>query len=103
MRRTPEGTGARAELKSDQRRFIAYPKRVAQGPYAARSARRQRLARHLHAAGARPILEALIAVEQGQSLDAVLADFARVPIEVYHALGADRLPLLTVTNEGRDD
>jgi hypothetical protein len=33
-------------------------------------------------------MEALIAVHEGAHLDAVLEDFARIPAEVYRALGA---------------
>ena len=54
-----------------------------------RSIRRVHLSRHLHACGLRPLLEALIAVEQGHALDDVLADFARLPAETYRAVGAD--------------
>jgi len=35
----------------------------------------------------------LIAVASGQDLHAVLEDFARVPAEVYRAVGADVLPI----------
>ena len=55
---------------------------------AARAARRQRLCKYLHAAGPRPIMEALIAVENGQPLDDVLEDFARVPSSFYRILAA---------------
>jgi hypothetical protein len=58
-----------------------------------RSARRQCLVVHLHDVGPRPVLEALIAVENGQSLDHVLEDFGRVPVSVYHDVGADVLPI----------
>ena len=51
---------------------------------AARTADRQRQVVHLHAAGPRPVLEALLAVAAGD-LDAVLTDFVRVPIRIYHA------------------
>ncbi|NEI28476.1 MULTISPECIES: hypothetical protein [Rhizobium] len=37
------------------------------------------LARHLANCGARPVLEALQAVERGESVGAVLRDFARLP------------------------
>jgi hypothetical protein len=57
-----------------------------------RSARRIRLCDHLHSAGPRPVLEALIAVESGQSLDDVLEDFARIPVGIYHAVGASHFP-----------
>lgn len=49
--------------------------------------------KHLVACGPRPVLEALIAVASGQDLHAVLEDFARVPAEVYRAVGADVLPI----------
>jgi hypothetical protein len=58
-----------------------------------RNARRRHLARHLHAAGPRPTLEALIAVEAGQSVDDVLSEFGRVPTEIYQAVGADDFPI----------
>jgi hypothetical protein len=57
-----------------------------------RSARRRRLCSHLHAAGPRPVLEALIAVDGGQPLDDVLEDFGRVPADIYHAVGASSFP-----------
>jgi hypothetical protein len=38
-------------------------------------------------------MEALLAVEAGQDLDDVLADFARVAISTYRAIGADELPI----------
>ena len=72
----------------------------------ARSAKRQRLVAHLHAAGIRPTLEALIAVSQGQDLDLVLADFNRLSVETYHAMGANVLPVdqpLTVFEGGGDE
>jgi hypothetical protein len=53
-----------------------------------RSARRRHLCAHLHAAGPRPVLEALLAVDSGQDLDDVLEDFGRVPADIYHAVGA---------------
>jgi hypothetical protein len=55
-----------------------------------RSPRRQRLAGHVHACGARAVFEALLAVEAGQRLDEVLEDFLRVTPEICRALGADR-------------
>ena len=58
-----------------------------------RNVRQQRLAKHLHACGPRPVLEALLAVAVGNQLDRVLDDFARLPPEVYWALGADRLAI----------
>lgn len=67
-----------------------------------RNPRRQRLAKHLHECGPRPVLEALLAVEAGQSLDATLEDFGRLPAPIYHALGADQLAIdsLAVINGG---
>jgi hypothetical protein len=61
--------------------------------YQQRNNRRQRQVAHLHAAGPRPVLEAILAVAAGQSIDAVLADFARVPVIIYHAIGANELPV----------
>jgi hypothetical protein len=58
-----------------------------------RSARRQHLSRHLHAAGPRPCMEALIEVADGGDLDTVLESYARIAVEVYRALGADELPM----------
>ena len=53
-----------------------------------RNARRRRLSKLLHEAGPRPVHEALIAVENGQLLDDVLEDFARIPSSVYRIVGA---------------
>jgi hypothetical protein len=53
-----------------------------------RSIRRQHLCKHLHASGSRPVLEALLAVEDGQPLDDVLEDFTRVPSSIYRLVGA---------------
>jgi hypothetical protein len=46
---------------------------------------RQRQSRHLHECGPRCILEALLAVDRGASVDSVLEDFARLAPETYHA------------------
>jgi hypothetical protein len=69
----------------------------------ARNPRRQRLVAHLHACGPRPVLEALLAVAAGQSLDLVLEDFRRLAPEIYRTLGADVLPVehLSVADGGR--
>jgi hypothetical protein len=53
-----------------------------------RTSRRIRLSEKLHAAGPRPVLEALLAVAYGQDLDAVLEDFGRLHADYYHILGA---------------
>ena len=60
-----------------------------------RNRRRQYLSAQIHAAGPRPVLEALIAVHE---VDDVLADFARIPPEVYHAMGASHFqePVLII-------
>ena len=58
-----------------------------------RNAKRQHQVAHIYAAGPRLVLEALLDVAAGKSLDDVLADFARLPVSVYHALGADELPI----------
>jgi hypothetical protein len=50
-----------------------------------RTARRQRQILHLHRCGTRCVMEALIAVDGGEPLDAVLADFERLPPSTYHA------------------
>ena len=50
-----------------------------------RNARRLPQADHLRQCGSRCILEALIAAESGEPLDAILADFERLPPELYHA------------------
>jgi hypothetical protein len=57
-----------------------------------RNKRRQRLAAHLHECGSRPVLEALLDVAGGRDLDETLEDFARVPVNIYSALGADEFP-----------
>jgi hypothetical protein len=57
-----------------------------------RSAKRQRQVKHLHAAGPRPVLEALLAVAAGAPSDAVLADFARVPVRIHQGTCASELP-----------
>ena len=53
---------------------------------AKRSARRQRQAYHLQQCGARAVLEALLSVESGEPLEAVLSDFCRLPPATYHAV-----------------
>ncbi len=58
-----------------------------------RNARRVRLAEHLHRCGSRPVLEAMLDVAAGRDLDETLEDFARVPVEVYAAVGADAFPI----------
>jgi hypothetical protein len=62
-----------------------------------RTPRRQRLVRHLVECGERPVLEALLAVAAGDQLDVVLEDFARLKPETYRAVGADALPIDSVT------
>jgi hypothetical protein len=74
------------------------------GILAKRSPRRQRLAAHLHACGPRPMFEAMLALEAGEALDDVLAAYGRLPVRVYHIMGADRLdlePPLTAVQGGR--
>jgi hypothetical protein len=68
-----------------------------------RTPRRQRLVRHLVECGERPVLEALLAVENGQRLDEVLEGFARLAPELYEAVGADVLPIdeVAVIDGGR--
>jgi hypothetical protein len=71
--------------------------------FSCRSPRRQYLVRHLHAAGPRPLLEALLEIEGGARLDDVLEAYARIPVETYHALNADVLPIdeLALLDGGR--
>jgi hypothetical protein len=59
-----------------------------------RNIRRVRLARHLHAAGPRPVLEALLDVADGRDLDETLQDFGRVSVETYRSVDADDFPPL---------
>jgi hypothetical protein len=68
-----------------------------------RTPRRQRLVRHLVECGERPVLEALLAVADGQDLDRVLEGFARLQPEIYAALGGDVLPIddLALIDGGR--
>ena len=68
-----------------------------EGDNTQKRARRQHLVRHLHAAGPRPVLEALLELERGAALDDVLERFARIPPDVYRALGADRFPPMPLT------
>jgi hypothetical protein len=58
----------------------------------ARNPQRQRLARRLHRLGERPVLESLIALEQGQDLDSVLLEFGLLHASTLRALGAEVLP-----------
>jgi hypothetical protein len=58
-----------------------------------RNIQRQQQVSHLYQAGPRPVLEALLAVAAGQSLDDVLADFARIPVATYRMIGASELPI----------
>jgi hypothetical protein len=60
------------------------------GDASLRDARRQRLCKHLHAAGPRPVLEALLAVDCGQPLDDVLEQYVRIPSSIFTILGASR-------------
>jgi hypothetical protein len=69
----------------------------------ARNARRRHLVRLLHAAGVRPVLEALIGVDAGHSLDHVLEDFARLSPDVYRAVGANDFPPPVIIEGGRNE
>ena len=53
-----------------------------------RSPRRQRLVAHLYACGARPVMEALLAVEAGEPLDGVLSNYSRHPADLFRTMGA---------------
>jgi hypothetical protein len=50
-----------------------------------RTRRRQVQILHLHQCGPRCLLEAMLAIEAGEPLDAALADFERLPPSVYDA------------------
>jgi hypothetical protein len=52
--------------------------------YKKRWADRQRQSLHLQQCGPRSILGALQAVDKGATIDAVLADFERLPAEFFH-------------------
>jgi hypothetical protein len=67
----------------------------------ARSARRRHLARRLHAAGARPVLEALLDVAGGRDLDETLEDFGRLEPSLYRSVGADDFCPPTIIKGGR--
>jgi hypothetical protein len=60
----------------------------------ARNVRRQRLARHLHECGVRPMFEAMLDIADGRDLDEVLQDFGRVSVETYHSVDADDFPTI---------
>jgi hypothetical protein len=62
-----------------------------------RTPRRQYLVRHLHRAGARPVLEAMLEISGGHDLDQVLERYGKIPVEVYCAIGASMLPIDTVS------
>ena len=57
----------------------------------ARSAERQRGVAHLCAAGPRVVLEALLEISRGKPIDDVLLRYAKMPVSVYRAMGADVL------------
>ena len=54
--------------------------------------KRQRQVARLLSLGPRPVLEAPVEVEAGADLDHVLADYARLDLEVVTALGGDKFP-----------
>jgi hypothetical protein len=62
-----------------------------------RHPRRQHLVQHLHAAGPRPVFEAMLEPDAGRDLDSVLERYAAIPIGIYHTVGADALPIETIT------
>jgi hypothetical protein len=61
--------------------------------FARRSPRRQRLALRLHAAGPKAVFEAMLELEAGAPLDAVLEDYGCLDPEVLIALGGDALAI----------
>jgi hypothetical protein len=58
-----------------------------------RNSNRQRLVQHLVRCGERCVLEGLVAIENGQSVDDMLEDFGRVPAATFHRVGASKLPI----------
>ena len=68
-----------------------------------RNSRWQHLVRHLHQCGPRPVFEAMLELEAGHDLDRVLERYARIPVGIYAAVGADVLPIdiLAVLDGGR--
>jgi hypothetical protein len=68
------------------------PSNAADKPRQVRSARLQRLIAHLHKAGPRPVMEAMLQVAGGEPLDSVLEAYGRIPVEIYHQFGANSLP-----------
>jgi hypothetical protein len=50
--------------------------------------RRQALCRHLTIAGPRPVYEAMLELDAGVDLDNVLERYGRIPVSIYHRLGA---------------
>jgi hypothetical protein len=73
---------------SDEKKAPAEARYLAEADVEERSVRRQYLSKRLHAAGPRPVLEALLAVDGGQPLDEVLEGFARIPSSFFSILGA---------------
>jgi hypothetical protein len=73
---------------SDEKKAPAGARYLAEADVEERSVRRQYLSKRLHAAGPRPVLEALLAVDGGQPLDEVLEGFARIPSSFFSILGA---------------
>jgi hypothetical protein len=88
LRLQPESPEQKEELGCENRQMDSRPEARTQGwmqfaQPTARSARRYHQVDHLRQCGNRAILEALLAVEAGQSIDAVLTDFSRLPPELY--------------------
>ena len=54
--------------------------------------RRQRAARHLHALGPRPVLEALIQASESGNLDGTLEAFTRLDADIVRQVGGDQFP-----------
>jgi hypothetical protein len=71
----------------------------------ARNARRLRQMRHVYDAGPHVVSELLLVVDAGVPLDEALEEFTRIPVDVYHEVGADLLSLpierLIVYRDGR--
>ena len=59
----------------------------------ARSEERQQRIAYLYACGSRVVMEAMLEVSDGKSLDEVLTRYCEIPVSTYRIIGADVLPI----------
>jgi hypothetical protein len=95
--RPPAQRRRRSRAQAPERASCAIPPLRVEPSHDPRSARRQHLVHHLHAAGPRPVLEALLEVAAGQDLEAVLQRYQRIPVRIDLGLGTDVLPIDVIT------